>query len=134
MTLSELEISDLTIVDISPLGEALFTCFLLEHNLPVAVADHAGHLFRKMFPDTIITKNYASARTKTGAIIGEMSTIVKSEISSSLRVMPFSISTTLNELSVLMNFCILDRLLDLSFAISMCFLVSTCLLQSSRPP
>ena len=74
-------------------AEALFTCFLLEHNLPVAVADHAGHLFRKMFPDTIITKNYASARTKTGAIIGEMSTIVKSEISSSLRVMPFSIST-----------------------------------------
>jgi len=74
-------------------AEALFTCFLLEHNLAVAVADHAGHLFRKMFPDAIIANNYASARTKTGAIIGEMSTIVKSEIFSSLRVMPFSIST-----------------------------------------
>ena len=74
-------------------AEALFTCFLLEHNLPIAAADHAGQLFRKMFPDSNIAKNYSSARTKTGAIINEMSTIVQSEISSSLSSLPFSIST-----------------------------------------
>ena len=32
-------------------AEALFTEFLVEHNIPLACADHAGPLFKKMFPD-----------------------------------------------------------------------------------
>ena len=35
--------------------EVKFTGFVLEHNLPLNVADHTGPLFRSMFPDS---KNY----------------------------------------------------------------------------
>ena len=33
-------------------AEVHFTHFLVEHNLPLSAADHAGKLFRKMFPTT----------------------------------------------------------------------------------
>lgn len=46
-----------------------FAGFLLEHNLPIATADHAGPLFRSMFPDSKIASYYGSARTKTTSII-----------------------------------------------------------------
>ena len=45
-------------------AEILFTNFLIEHNVPIAVSDHAGPLFRKMFPDSEIAKKYGCARTK----------------------------------------------------------------------
>ena len=32
-------------------AEVLFTEFLIEHGLPLAVADHIGPLFKRMFPD-----------------------------------------------------------------------------------
>ena len=35
-------------------AELLFTGFIVEHNLPIAVSDHAGPLFGKMFPDVLI--------------------------------------------------------------------------------
>ena len=35
-------------------AEALFTSFLEEHNMPLAVTGHAGPLFRKIFPDSNI--------------------------------------------------------------------------------
>ena len=38
--------------------EVKFTSFLLEHNQPIAVADHAGPLFRSMFPDSKIAQYY----------------------------------------------------------------------------
>jgi hypothetical protein len=44
-------------------AEVLFTNFLIEHNVPIAVSDHAGSLFRKMFPDSEIAKKYGCART-----------------------------------------------------------------------
>lgn len=60
--------------------ECLFTGFLLEHNLPFAAADHAGLLFRKMFPKCVEAKNYRCARTKTSAIIGQMARKENSEM------------------------------------------------------
>lgn len=33
-------------------AECLFTRFIIEHNLPIAVADHAKLLFTAMFPDS----------------------------------------------------------------------------------
>ena len=54
-------------------AETLFTHFIIEHNVPIAVSDHAGPLFRKMFPDTEIAKKYGCARTKTSAIIDNLS-------------------------------------------------------------
>ena len=39
-------------------AEVKFTAFLLEHNLPIATADHAGLLFRSMFPDSKVASYY----------------------------------------------------------------------------
>ena len=36
---------------------------IVEHNLPVAVADHFGSLFKDVFPDSEIAKNYACGST-----------------------------------------------------------------------
>lgn len=74
-------------------AEVLFTNFIVEHNLPIAVTDHAGPIFRKMFPDSDIAKKYGCARTKTTAIIqvlGEEDDMAMSKI---LRTQPFSLST-----------------------------------------
>ena len=48
--------------------ELCFNKFLIEHNIPFSVADHAGKLFRKMFPDDPVANKYASAKTKASAI------------------------------------------------------------------
>ena len=55
-------------------SEVLFTKFLIERNLPLSVANDAGDLFRTLFLDSNIAKDYACARTKTVAIINELAT------------------------------------------------------------
>ena len=50
-------------------AEVLTTNFLIQHNLPIATSDHLGPLFRAIFPDSEIGKQYACRRTKTTAII-----------------------------------------------------------------
>lgn len=74
-------------------AECLFSAFLVEHNLPLNVSDHAASLFRKMFPDSEIAKKYSSARTKTTAIVKEMGMEYKSEILDLIRTAPFCVST-----------------------------------------
>jgi len=39
-------------------AEMLFTHFLVEHNIPIAVADHAGPLFKEMFRDSKVESKY----------------------------------------------------------------------------
>lgn len=39
-------------------SELSFASFLLKHNIPLAVSDHARNLFRAMFPDSKITEKY----------------------------------------------------------------------------
>ena len=60
-------------------AECLFTCFLLEHNIPLAAADHIGPLLRKAFPKSEEVKKYAADH--------------KSQISSVLQTFPYAIST-----------------------------------------
>ena len=43
--------------------------FFVEHNIPFAVSDHLTPLFRDIFPDSSIAKEYASCRTKTTCIL-----------------------------------------------------------------
>ena len=43
--------------------------FMIEHNLPLAVADHMSPLFSKIFPDSHVAKEYSSCRTKTTCIL-----------------------------------------------------------------
>ncbi len=51
--------------------EVIVSNFLVQHNLPLATADHLGPLFRNIFPDSKIASAYSSARTKTTAIVNE---------------------------------------------------------------
>lgn len=74
-------------------AEVLFSEFLIEHNLPIAVADHAGPLFRAMFPDSEIAKKYGSGRTKTGALIETLARDDSKYIADQMRNQPFSIAT-----------------------------------------
>ncbi|XP_033107127.1 uncharacterized protein LOC117109014 isoform X2 [Anneissia japonica] len=51
-------------------AEVLFTAFILEHNLPFAVSQHANQLFKQMFPDSEVAKEYRCSYMKTAAITG----------------------------------------------------------------
>ena len=46
-------------------AETLFCHFIVEHNLPMAIADHFSSLVKQMFPDLKITKNFTCMRSKT---------------------------------------------------------------------
>eukprot|EP00057_Strongylocentrotus_purpuratus_P012711 XP_011667185.1 PREDICTED: uncharacterized protein LOC105439660 [Strongylocentrotus purpuratus] len=74
-------------------AEALFTGFLVEHNLPVAASDHAGPIFKKMFPDSNIATKYGSARTKTSSMIHAMSKNTSALIAEEARNSVFSLAT-----------------------------------------
>ena len=74
-------------------AELSFTGFLLEHNLPIAPTDHAGPLFKKMFPDSKIASKYSCARTKTTAVLGELSKQTSAYIAEKARSCSFSLAT-----------------------------------------
>lgn len=73
--------------------QLLFTSFLVEHNIPLSASDHAGLLFRKMFPDSELAKKYGSARTKTTCTISALARSSHSNVVSALERQPFSVST-----------------------------------------
>ena len=50
-------------------AEILYTCYILEYNLPFEATAHAGPLFRKMFPDSKIALKYGCAATKTASTV-----------------------------------------------------------------
>ena len=52
-------------------AEVMVTNFLVQHNLPLATADHFGPLFKSIFTDSKITSSYACAKTKTFTILNE---------------------------------------------------------------
>jgi len=74
-------------------AETYFADYVVEHNLPVACTDHAGSLFRKMFPDSSIASNYAAARTKTSHIIETLADEDSKHVESVMQKNPYSIGT-----------------------------------------
>ena len=52
-------------------AEVMVTNFLVQHNLPIATADHLGPLFKEIFPDSSIASSYSCGRTKSSAILNE---------------------------------------------------------------
>ena len=74
-------------------SELLFTSFLVEHNIPLSASDHAGLLFRKMFPDSELAKKYGSAHTTTTCTISALARSSHSNVVSALERQPFSVST-----------------------------------------
>jgi hypothetical protein len=74
-------------------AEVKFTAFIVEHNLPIAVADLAGPLFTSMFPDSKIAAKNGCARTKTTAIINNaLSDDVTKPVVSAVQTLPFTLS------------------------------------------
>ena len=51
--------------------ETWFVQFLIEHNIPISTADHAGELFWKTFHQNPLAKQYACGCTKATAIVKE---------------------------------------------------------------
>ena len=74
-------------------AEVLFSEFLIEHSLPLAVADHASKLFKRMFPDSEIAKKYGSGRTKTSFLIDCLADDSKKKVIETLKNSYFSLST-----------------------------------------
>lgn len=67
---------------------------MVNHNIPLAFADHLSPLFRECFPDSKIAMKCSSARTQLSAIInGAVSPYLLSELVKHLREKPFSLST-----------------------------------------
>ena len=74
-------------------SECLMTNFIIEHNLPVSIADHMTDLVRRMFPDSSIAKEYGCRRTKTTHIMHSMAEETIHTIQSVIHDNAFSIAT-----------------------------------------
>lgn len=74
-------------------AELLFTAFIAEHNLPISCSDHAGPLFRKMFPDSKIAMKYGCGRTKTSAMLKSLAVSTQNDICEDLKRRSFSLAT-----------------------------------------
>ena len=74
-------------------AELLFTDFLIEHNVPIAASDHSNELFRKMFPDSEISKKYACKRTKTTSLVKFLGETEQNDIVKKLKKTVFCIAT-----------------------------------------
>ena len=74
-------------------SKCLFTSFIIEHNPPIGIADHATKLFHRMFPDSEMAKKYSCGRTKTSAIINEMANNVRQCMVLDLNGKAYTVST-----------------------------------------
>ena len=73
-------------------AEARLAIFVAKHNIPFSVCDHISKLFPKMFPDSAIAKGFASARTKTTAVVKEaLGPTVVDAVVSDLKTQAFGI-------------------------------------------
>ena len=69
------------------------TNLLIQHNVPLAVADHLSPIFRDIFSDSKIAKGYAAARTKTTCVLnGSLAPHFKTSLISTIKSQPFSIA------------------------------------------
>jgi hypothetical protein len=74
-------------------AETLFVSFLVEHNLPLSAADHAGPLFRKMFPNCKTAQEFKCARTKATAITKCLAKLDVEDSANQMKSGPFIIGT-----------------------------------------
>ncbi|KAL8619095.1 hypothetical protein ACOMHN_019367 [Nucella lapillus] len=74
-------------------AETLFVSFLVEHNIPLSAADHAGPLFRKMFPNCKTAQEFKCARTKATAITKCLAKLDVEDSANQMKSGPFVIGT-----------------------------------------
>ncbi len=66
---------------------------MVQHNIPLAFADHLSPLMRTIFPDSEISKAYSSASTKTTCMInGALAPHFKSILVDAMRSGAYSIA------------------------------------------
>jgi hypothetical protein len=69
------------------------TNLLVQHNIPLSLADHHSPLFSDIFTDSEIAKAYSSAKTKTTCILnGALAPHFKSALVEQMKTAPFSIA------------------------------------------
>ena len=74
-------------------AEVKVATMLVQHNIPLAVADELTPLFHDIFPDSEIAKNYSSRRTKTACIInGAVAPYFQQNLVEHIKKNPFSIA------------------------------------------
>lgn len=80
--------------DLRPIrAETLFSSFIVEHNIALKVTDHAGPLFRRMFPDSEIARQYSAGKTKTTCIINTLARDDSDRLTEVMKKAPFSLAT-----------------------------------------
>ena len=73
-------------------AELCFARFVVEHNMPFAVADHFNCLVPVMFPDSKIAAEFACARTKIAALITHaLAPAANEPVLTALLTQPFTI-------------------------------------------
>uniref|UniRef100_H3AGU8 Uncharacterized protein n=1 Tax=Latimeria chalumnae TaxID=7897 RepID=H3AGU8_LATCH len=84
------------------------------HNLPFVVTDHFTKMVPILFPDSLITKKYASGKTKTTQLIkGGLATNLDDEVAEKCRNQPFGLMCDeTNDQGDDKNFVILVRLYE----------------------
>lgn len=60
-------------------AKLLFSGFICEHNVPIAIADHVRKLFQAMFPDSKIAEKYSCSLNKATQMLS--GTVAKEYIS-----------------------------------------------------
>lgn len=66
---------------------------LAQHNIPLAVSDELTPLFRDIFPDSEIAKQYASRQTKTACLInGAIAPFFCEKLVTTMRAAPFALA------------------------------------------
>ena len=96
------------------LAEALWVNFTAEHNLAFALSDHATKLFAVMFPDSDIARKFASARTKTTAVVTNvLAPFVREKLIAAMKCRPFSLLfDEATDIGVVKSACMVIRIFD----------------------
>ena len=65
----------------------------MQHNIPLAVSDHLGPLFKDVFSDSKIAKAYSSARTKSTSMVnGALASHYRDELVTKMQKEPFALA------------------------------------------
>lgn len=74
-------------------AEMSFIDFALEHNIPLAAMDKLTKVVKKSFPDSEIARTFQCGRSKSTALVKEISADAASGLIETMKKSPFTIST-----------------------------------------
>lgn len=75
-------------------AEVKMTATLVEHNIPLAFADHLGPALRESFKDSKTAQEYRCARTKSSCIVNKaLAPYFTDELVAKMKVAPYTLIT-----------------------------------------